>query len=261
MHSPIYGIFREREYADYLAGRATGKSLEEMFPLKAHAFRSLSNQLNSDFSGGLKVLEVGMGSGYLLSLLADKGNQVTGIDINPKIVEYASRVFVDKEVRGNLKQGDAFDLEYADSAFDLVINVGTIEHFDLDEQRAFLKEMARVSGGKVLISTPNENPESLYQNFKATSKFYIPETENIMDLGLQCREAGLKVLREGGFHVIGRTKSCPASLRELYQQRGFNLPKEDYVASDLEYLLSCENSLTDSQRKKFGFLKYALAKK
>ncbi len=61
--------YLQKEFDDYIKGRSQGKSFEEIFPLKAHAFRSLYKQIGGSFSGK-RVLEVGCGSGYFLSLLA-----------------------------------------------------------------------------------------------------------------------------------------------------------------------------------------------
>jgi 2-polyprenyl-3-methyl-5-hydroxy-6-metoxy-1,4-benzoquinol methylase len=251
--------YLQKEFDEYIKGRNQGKSFEEIFPLKAHAFRSLYNQIGNSFSRS-KVLEVGCGSGYFLSLLALNGNKSLGIDIDPLALEYAKEIFKEKRVKGDFALEDGFNLSLDPNSFDFVFNVGVLEHFDYEKQVKFLRNMSKVSNKHVLISTPNDNDNSLYQNFRRKSAHYIPEEENLYDLEKLAREVGLVPIRKGGFHIIARDDMCNETLKRIYESKGF-VPKKDYSAADLENLLGFESSFSDEELSQISFLKYLLAEK
>ena len=50
--------------------------------------------------------------------------------------------------------GDLYAMPFADGAFDLVISTEVVEHLDAPERA--LREMARVSGGHLLLTVPHE---------------------------------------------------------------------------------------------------------
>ncbi len=53
-----------------------------------------------------------------------------------------------------LTLGDIFSIPYEDKKFDLVWNEGVLEHFSMEQRVIALKEMARTSKDKVLLSVP-----------------------------------------------------------------------------------------------------------
>lgn len=250
--------YLQKEFENYLNGRVKGKSFEEISPLKAHAFRSLYSQIGKKFSRN-KIMEVGCGSGYFLSMLAND-NFTLGLDINPVALDYSKAVFNEKQVDGKFELGDGFKLSYGKDTFDLVFNVGVIEHFDYESQLKFIENMKNVSKNYVLISTPNDDPNSLYQSFKKKSPYYIPEEENLYDLEKLVKLVGLKPIKKGGFHIISRESICNDNLKKHYKKKCFN-PKEAYSSEDLDSLLVFESSFSDDELYHNSFLKYVLAEK
>jgi ubiquinone/menaquinone biosynthesis C-methylase UbiE len=106
---------------------------------------------------GAHVLEIGFGAGRTAVALAQRGLRVTGIDPYEAMVRRSSeRVarfgFAD---RIELRQGDVHALEYADSAFDLVIALGVLPW--VEQPGWCVREMGRVtrSGGHVIASVNN----------------------------------------------------------------------------------------------------------
>ena len=99
-------------------------------------------------------MEVGCGQGHLTRKLAERGVDVTGIDINPNASELAG---TDRVVCMS-----AEDLAFPDDEFDAVVSVHAIEHIpQLDKAAA---EMARVlkPGGRALHIYPAEPIMGLY---------------------------------------------------------------------------------------------------
>lgn len=99
-----------------------------------------------------RVLDAGCGEGYGAELLRLAGaDSVTGLDYEDTTLRHVRRVYPQtKPVRGNLVQTG-----FADSSFDLITSLQTIEH--LWEQPRFVAECARilVPGGTLVLSTPN----------------------------------------------------------------------------------------------------------
>jgi cyclopropane fatty-acyl-phospholipid synthase-like methyltransferase len=74
---------------------------------------------------GKKTLDIGCGIGTLVFMLGEQGNESTGYDINPMIVEFAE--FLKKKYV--LKA--TFITEKPDfSQFDIITAMGTLEHFE-----------------------------------------------------------------------------------------------------------------------------------
>lgn len=65
----------------------------------------------------LRVLDLGCGTGFFTELLAEHYEDVTGVDISPEMLNYASQA---REKNFTLVRADAFNLPFADSSFDLV---------------------------------------------------------------------------------------------------------------------------------------------
>ncbi len=99
----------------------------------------------------LRILEVGCGDGALATALAGRGADVTGVDVDPRMLRAAraraeamglALVFVEADIRA---------LPLLDASFDVVVAV-TVLCFVPDTQRA-VREMARVlrPGGRMVI--------------------------------------------------------------------------------------------------------------
>jgi SAM-dependent methyltransferase len=96
------------------------------------------------------LLEVGFGSGRLLSALADQGWEVTGVDAAPRMVELARGRLPDAK----LEVARAEELPLEDASFDAVVAIGMLEYSDLE---ASLHELARVlrPGGRAVLGLLN----------------------------------------------------------------------------------------------------------
>jgi len=111
------------------------------------------------------VLDIACGEGYGSNLLAKNAREVTGIDLDGKTINHASK----KYTRNNLKfiQGNAEQMPVADNSFDVVVSFETLEHSN--EHEKIFQEVKRVlrPGGLSIISTPEK-------------KFYsdLPGTQN-----------------------------------------------------------------------------------
>jgi ubiquinone/menaquinone biosynthesis C-methylase UbiE len=108
----------------------------------------------------IAVCEPACGSGGTSLKLAERFeiSEVVLLDISPSAVAFANSLIPAKLVdRSEVIQVDAFATELADNRFDLVWNVGVIEHYLPDQILEMIQEMFRITkpGGTVLVAYPN----------------------------------------------------------------------------------------------------------
>jgi SAM-dependent methyltransferase len=146
------------------------------------------------------VLELGCGAGNVAAWLAERGYEVTGVDISPAAIAWAE----DRAIpRARFLVGDV--VAEISGMFDLVLDSHCL-HCIIGEDRARVLANARaalVPGGRFFVSTmcgPVTIPPLLAQ-FDPTTRCqvvdgvayrYIGEPEDILD---ELRDAGLEVLR------------------------------------------------------------------
>jgi SAM-dependent methyltransferase len=104
-----------------------------------------------DTPRGARLLDVACGSGGFLRRAADRGLDVVGVDVSSVAVELAR----ERVPEADLHVGDAEQLPFADSSFDVVTCLGSLEHFPSPEGGA--AEIARILApdGRAIIFVPN----------------------------------------------------------------------------------------------------------
>jgi len=116
--------------------------------------RLLANVVH--FAAGGRVLEVGIGTGYLSIFLSKQGLAVTGIDVDEEVVSQAR--FANRVLGGSARflVGDAFRLrqQFEQESFDVVFHQGLLEHFSDKEIRAMLDQQLDLAT-HVLFSVPS----------------------------------------------------------------------------------------------------------
>src|SRR5262249_12233532 len=73
-------------------------------------------------------LEVGCGMGCMAMNWAQRGAEVTAIDLNPTSVEQTRRRFDLLKLDGDIKQADAEALPFGNDSFDYVYSWGVLHH-------------------------------------------------------------------------------------------------------------------------------------
>jgi ubiquinone/menaquinone biosynthesis C-methylase UbiE len=126
-----------------------------------------------DIKPGMKVLDVACGSGNLAVLAAQKGAEVTGLDLADNLVEAAKRRAEKMGLDIRFEQGDAEAMPYADNSFDLVMTMFGAMFAPRPELVA--DELIRVCkpGGRIAMA--NWTPEGFAgQMFKLSTKYLPP---------------------------------------------------------------------------------------
>jgi SAM-dependent methyltransferase len=107
---------------------------------------------------GQRILDLGCGDGYLMSLLSPQAKSVTGIDPEPTAVALANERL---QERGNCSAvvGSCYQIGFPDRSFDAVVLADMIEHLEDDDR--CLQEAARVVArdGTVIVTTPRRRPD------------------------------------------------------------------------------------------------------
>ena len=105
---------------------------------------------------GMRVLDVGTGSGDAAARAVERGAAATGVDVSAAMVEIASQ----RHPVATFVQASATQLPFADDSFDAAVGNIVIQHIGEPERAA--RELARVlaSDGAVALSTWDEPERS-----------------------------------------------------------------------------------------------------
>lgn len=129
-----YSRIREYYNQRYAAERG------ETFPPDPSRYRAWFGSLLGSSRPGAAMLDYGCGAGYVCSLFAELGYDVTGVDISPAALEIARR----REPRATFVEATADGvLPNADASFDVVACLGVLEH--IPEPAPTVAELRRVA--------------------------------------------------------------------------------------------------------------------
>jgi len=145
-----------------------------------------------------RVLDVCTGTGEVALALANRCDDVTGVDISPDMLAVARRK--DRESKVRFLQMDATRLDFADGEFDVSFISFGLHDMPSEVREAVLREMARVTNKRTVIVdyNPPQNPilhalyialVSLYES-KYFPEFARSDSEGL----LAC--CGLKVVAQ-----------------------------------------------------------------
>jgi 2-polyprenyl-6-hydroxyphenyl methylase / 3-demethylubiquinone-9 3-methyltransferase len=109
---------------------------------------------------GKKVLDLGCGGGILSEALAKAGAQVTGIDIEPNLIEVAKNHAQQTSLDINYQVLNLHDLK---QKFDVIVCMEMLEH--VTNPREIVASMASClsSGGHVFLSTINRSLKAYFE--------------------------------------------------------------------------------------------------
>lgn len=173
------------------------KPLHDINPLRCNYIDEIAHL------AGKKVLDVGCGGGILSEAMAQRGAQVSGIDMGEAPLNVAKLHALESGLEINYRQMPVEELaEQEPASYDVVTCLEMLEHVP-DPASVIRSCMQLVKpGGKVFFSTLNRNPKSyafaiigaeyllrlLPAGTHDYAKFIKPS-----ELSQWCREAGLRV--------------------------------------------------------------------
>ncbi|MCA9352093.1 class I SAM-dependent methyltransferase [Patescibacteria group bacterium] len=117
-------------------------------------YRYTAEEMLPDFERDALVLDIGAGRGLWAAKLVGLGYRVLGIDYVKDIVEKVNaRIREDGYAdRARFMVGNALDIPFTDTSFDLVTDIGTLQHITSDQWDDYVGEISRVlkTGGYFL---------------------------------------------------------------------------------------------------------------
>lgn len=121
---------------------------------------------------GMRVLDLACGTGNLAVLAAERGANVTGVDIAPNLIATARERAAKAGLNIEFEEGDVEELPFSDAAFDLVVSMYGVmfaAHPDLAAA-----ELLRVCapGGKVVLA--NWTPGGFIGQMLKTVAAFVP---------------------------------------------------------------------------------------
>ncbi len=134
---------------------------------------------------GMKVLDVGCGTGNFSLKLAKKGCQVTGIDLSDQMLNLAREKTKKENLHIDYYPMNVYDLQFPDQYFDAVFSMATFE-FVKDLEKAMM-EMFRVckDQGQILIGTISRDSQwgELYtsEEFQKNTVFKAAQLMSLED--------------------------------------------------------------------------------
>jgi len=101
-----------------------------------------------DIHRGMRVLDVGCGSGDLSIYIARRGANVVGIDYSKDAIMLANKNLSKQEVsirdRVKFYRKDAKSIDYKESSFDMVVSVDVFEHLYQDELDVVMRKISKI---------------------------------------------------------------------------------------------------------------------
>ncbi|KOV87882.1 ubiquinone biosynthesis methyltransferase UbiE [Streptomyces sp. NRRL WC-3618] len=113
---------------------------------------------------GEKVLDIGCGTGRFTVPMAEKGADVSGLDISRPMLDVASRKLAERGLSADLREGDMAHLPFPDASFDTVTSMLALMHVPMEDRQAVFGEVARVlrPGGRMLLGVKNSVFEEMF---------------------------------------------------------------------------------------------------
>jgi len=135
-----------------------------------------------------RLLEIGYGSGLLLPTLARAADVVDGIDLASRPDEVRAALAKMRVTVGELAQGDACALPFADARYDAVVAFSILEHLRREQLTRAIAEAHRVLsvGGRFLVGCPavhtGMNVAFAAIGFRGIDQHHVSSIHDVLDV-------------------------------------------------------------------------------
>lgn len=189
---------------------------------------------------GARILEIGAGTGRYSVALADKGYEVTAVELVPHNIELMKKK-VKAEHNIKIYEGNAIDLSFLeDNSFDIVLLLGPMYHlFTEEDKHNAVSEAIRVAKtGAIIYASYINNETVIYKMFYTKKILGLIDNRNI----------------DENYHAISK----PEMIFEMYRKpeidemmKRYDVTRLHFVGVDmLSYLHS--NKLNKLNKREFA---------
>ncbi len=165
------------------------------------------------------ILEIGSGSGVMMTRLAKLGHSVTGVELSPDLVELAKARIALENVssRARVIECDACDYQN-DEKFDIVLAPLVLHHLDFPTAISSIKRMLK-PGGMLVAMEPVafSRPLQILRDILPVKKIITPEERQLNQDDLDLVKKEFKTLQINYFYCFGR-------LRRFIPKNRFRMP-------------------------------------
>ena len=154
-------VTKEIQHGRFLAKYGAGEIWNWESPAGKLRWARRVKMLSKHLRAGMRVLELGCGTGYFTRELARSRADIVAIDVSPELLEIARANCSERTVRYEIQNASA--LSYPDAVFDSVVGSSVLHHLEIEEA---LREIHRVlkAGGTIYFTEPNMlNPQIAVQ--------------------------------------------------------------------------------------------------
>lgn len=154
---------------------------------------------------GLRVLEVGSGPAHDSLVFAERGAEVTALDVSDTALDLATKFYRTLNLPLTTVQASATELPFDSGRFDLAFNAGVLEHFTDAQLDEVISEMTRVvrPGGTVLAFCPNRYNVFYQSHLRKinTHRYDFERAFSASGIVGRFRRHGLVGLQRSGVHI------------------------------------------------------------
>lgn len=171
---------------------ARNRRFNPVFERLVRWFRARRADTIERFASGSRMLDVGCGRGYLLTIMLERGWEAYGIEITERAAEQARHV-----LRLPVHVGSIEDCPFPDASFNAVVFWHVLEHI-ADPVAALRKAHALLKpGGLLLVAVPNYS--SLQARLTGRHWFHLDIPRHYHHFHLKVLQ---RLLRENGFEIL-----------------------------------------------------------
>ena len=127
-------IAKEIQHGRFLAEHGAGEIWNWESPAGKLRWARRVKMLSGHLGPGMRVLELGCGTGYFTRELARSGADIVAIDVSPELLEIARANCSAPNVRYEVQ--NAYESSYPDAMFDSVVGSSVLHHLEIEEALA-----------------------------------------------------------------------------------------------------------------------------
>ena len=232
--------------AYYFQGKEDGRLVTRYGSVE---FITTVNYIEKYLRTGMKILEIGAGTGRYSHYFAGNGYEVDAVELMECNIE-VFKAHTQPTEKITITQGDALDLKIDDEEYDITLLLGPMYHlYTVEDQKKVLAEAIRVTKtGGIIFAAYCNSDLTMYQYCIGKGMLKSSRSGNKID--------------EESFKLY----SLPEDIFQLYRKEdidalmsGFNVTRLHYVGTDmLVHFLRREFAALDDEDFEF-YIKYHLS--